>query len=87
MYKRQDVKHCPLARLAEELLALQHTVLGRRGSERPPRRLVADTVLVSQVTLDPSLDVAMMERQAVQCTQKCFYKAEIRFKQLSVLCT
>ena len=61
-----DVEHRPLARRAEELLALQHPDFGRGGRERPPGGLVADTELVSQVALDPSLDVARTKGQAVQ---------------------
>ena len=82
-----DVEHRPLASHAQELVTLQHTDFGRRGSERPPGCLVADAVLVSQVALDPSFDVARTEGQAVQTTQKRFNEAKIRDEELTLLVT
>ena len=76
-----DVEHRPLVNLVQELGALQHTDFDRRGSERPPGCLVADTVLVSQVTLDPSFDVVSPEGQTVQPTEDRFDEAEVWHEQ------
>ena len=82
-----DVEHGPLASLAQELAALQHTDFGRRGSERPPGCLVADAEMVSQVALDPSFDVARTEGQAVQSTEERFDEAEVWLEELPLLVT